>query len=107
MNNMIELQSVSKRYRIQKNTIVTALDDVNLSVARGEFIAVRGVSGSGKTTLLMIIAALLPPSAGRVVFEEKGNLYAMNGRERAHFRGHRLTACPFIILSEFDGAYYL
>ena len=37
---------------------VTALDDINISVARGEFVAIMGASGSGKTTLMNILTCL-------------------------------------------------
>ena len=39
---------------------VTALDDVNIAVARGEFVAIMGSSGSGKTTLMNILPASTP-----------------------------------------------
>ena len=50
---------------------VAALDDVDLTIASGELIALLGPSGSGKTTLLRVIAGLLSPDSGRVLFGER------------------------------------
>jgi putative ABC transport system ATP-binding protein len=50
-------------------TIVRALDEVDLEIEAGEFLALEGPSGSGKTTLLQILGALDRPSSGTVTFE--------------------------------------
>ncbi|MEV0057687.1 ABC transporter ATP-binding protein [Saccharopolyspora shandongensis] len=57
----IELQGVSRRFGS-----VTAVDDVWLDVADGEFLVLLGPSGCGKSTLLRMIAGLLPPTGGRL-----------------------------------------
>ena len=62
----IELERVTRRYRIGEVT-VTALEDVSLTVAGGEFTVILGPSGSGKTTLLNVIGALDSPTSGRLV----------------------------------------
>lgn len=49
------------------------LSDINLTVNRGEFLAVTGPNGGGKTTLLRIILRLLKPTAGKVVYLDNGN----------------------------------
>ncbi len=62
----IALRGVTKQYRRDQFTI-PVLQDLELTVAEGEFLALMGPSGSGKTTLLNLIAGLDRPTAGEVV----------------------------------------
>ncbi len=62
----LELRGVSKRYGR-----TTAVDDVTLSVADGELVALVGPSGCGKSTLLMLAAGLLEPDAGQVLVGDR------------------------------------
>jgi putative ABC transport system ATP-binding protein len=62
------LEGASRDYG-QDSMLVQALDAVNLTIRRGEFVAVFGSSGSGKTTLLQLLGALDRPTAGSVHFE--------------------------------------
>ena len=66
---MIALRGVSKRFLTEDDAEVVALRNVDLEVARGEFVAILGPSGCGKSTLLRLVAGLLPPSAGSVLVE--------------------------------------
>jgi putative ABC transport system ATP-binding protein len=63
-----ELKDASRSYG-RDSTLVLALDALNLTIRRGEFVAVFGPSGSGKTTLLQLLGALDRPSGGSVRFE--------------------------------------
>ncbi|MFQ5808386.1 MAG: ABC transporter ATP-binding protein [Armatimonadota bacterium] len=85
---MIELQNVSKVYQGADGE-VRALDDVTLSVAKGEFTAVRGPSGCGKSTLLLTVGAMVRPTEGRVLLDGQ-DLYALSPSHRARLRADRI-----------------
>jgi NitT/TauT family transport system ATP-binding protein len=62
----LNLASVSKRFRTPKGQSYTALNDLNLSVRSGEFLAIVGPTGCGKSTTLTLMAGLERPSSGEV-----------------------------------------
>lgn len=64
---------------------VIAVNDVNLSVAQGEFVAVVGSSGSGKSTLMHMLGGVDRPTSGRVLIEDN-DIYRMNDDKLAIFR---------------------
>jgi putative ABC transport system ATP-binding protein len=63
-----DLEGVARSYG-EGSTLVAALDSLDLTIPRGEFVAVFGPSGSGKTTLLQLLGALDRPSGGSIRFE--------------------------------------
>ena len=65
---MIKLQNLSKVYRTDEVETV-ALDNINIDIDAGEFVAVMGPSGCGKSTLLNIVGMLDTPSSGHYVFD--------------------------------------
>lgn len=71
------------------NSQVTALDGIDLSVEKGEFVAVVGASGSGKSTLLHILGSVDRPSSGRVLVEGT-DISAMNAKDSAIFRRRKV-----------------
>ncbi len=84
----LTMQSITVEYNLRGQTI-KALDDVNLSVASGEFLALVGPSGSGKSTLLQVLGGILSPAAGKVEIDGT-SLYDLTADERAIFRRTRL-----------------
>ena len=67
--NVIEVNGVSRLYRLKSGGEVRAVDDVDLLVQKGEFLTVIGASGSGKTTLLNLLGGLEKPTVGRIVVD--------------------------------------
>jgi len=67
---MYRLQGVTKTYR-QKNRTVPALTDVDLTIPKGQLVAVQGPTGGGKSTLLQMLGALDRPSAGSVLLGDQ------------------------------------
>jgi len=68
---MIRLKNITKKYELNKNNIVTALDNISLDIKDGELVVLKGVSGSGKSTILSLIASLSKPTTGDVVVNNK------------------------------------
>ena len=66
---LIEMRAVQKEYRLGETRVI-ALKQVDLSIKRGEFIAVWGPSGSGKSTLCNLVGLTDSPTAGTVRFED-------------------------------------
>jgi len=65
---MYELCGVTRRYR-QGPSVIAAVDDVDLCIDEGDFVAMTGPSGSGKSTLLTLLGGLDRPTGGQVIFD--------------------------------------
>jgi NitT/TauT family transport system ATP-binding protein len=65
---VIQLQSVSKSFRLVDGSARSVLDGVDFTLHEGEIVAMLGQSGSGKSTMLRIMAGLLPADGGRVLY---------------------------------------
>jgi putative ABC transport system ATP-binding protein len=76
-----EVRGVGKAFN-RGSVVINAVQDIDLSIEPGEFVALEGPSGSGKTTLLQLLGALDRPSSGRVFFE---------GRDLAELRDAELA----------------
>jgi NitT/TauT family transport system ATP-binding protein len=70
-NPMIQLKRITHTY-VTKNEAVTAVQDINIDIFKGEFISLVGPSGCGKSTILSSIAGLLEPTGGTI--QIKGEL---------------------------------
>lgn len=62
---MIQASDLTKQYKINK-IIINALQNVSLSIGKGEFVAINGSSGSGKSTLLHMLGCIDRPTSGKV-----------------------------------------
>ncbi len=85
---ILELENVSKHYQMG-DTIIRALDGVNLKVNAGEFVAIMGHSGSGKSTFLQVASMLAQPSSGKILLREK-DVTLYNEVERARLRNKEI-----------------
>ncbi len=82
--SLLELQGISKIYGNIK-----ALQDIHLTVERGEWLAIMGPSGSGKTTLMNIIGCLDSPTGGTVVLDGV-DISTLNARKLAELRRDKI-----------------
>ncbi|HVX58520.1 MAG TPA: ABC transporter ATP-binding protein [Candidatus Saccharimonadales bacterium] len=88
MAAVIELKNITKTFKLGDETL-NALDNVNLSVQAGEFVAVVGPSGSGKSTLANIIGGLDKPTSGSVVIDEQ-DLSHVRDRALSDYRNQHI-----------------
>ncbi len=88
MHPVLQVSDLRKRY-VLGDTEVRALDGIDLTLERGEFVAIMGPSGSGKSTFMQIAGLLDTPSSGRYRFEG-ADVGALDADERAAIRSRRL-----------------
>lgn len=84
---MIALRKVTKIYPTRPS--YKALNNIDMDIKKGDFVAIFGKSGSGKTTLLNIVGTLTRPTSGEVFVNGK-NLISLNERELAKFRNREI-----------------
>lgn len=85
MEKIFEVKSVSKIFGKGRNLQVNALTQVNVTIEKGEFLAIVGPSGSGKSTLLNIMGGLDYPTSGRVILAGK-DIEDLSGNQLSDFR---------------------
>ena len=86
---MIEVENLTKRYYVGSDEII-AVDNVSLSIKKGEFVSILGHSGSGKTTLLSLIGGLTRPDTGRVIIDNT-DIWSLTDNELSEFRNMKLN----------------
>lgn len=87
-NIVIKTENLTKNYFDGEN-VIHALQDANISIYRGEIVAIMGPSGSGKSTLLYILGLLQPPTSGTYLFKGE-DILQFTPEEQAHFRNLEL-----------------
>jgi putative ABC transport system ATP-binding protein len=85
---MVRLEGITKVYPMG-NRSLSVLNGVNLSVSRGELVAIMGPSGSGKSTVLNLLGCLDKPTTGKYFLENR-EVSRLSGRELAHIRANKI-----------------
>lgn len=85
---IVRTENLSKTYGSGEN-LVRAIDDVNLKIEKGEFIAIVGPSGSGKSTLLHLLGGVDNPSSGKI-FIDGNDISKYSSKELALFRRRKV-----------------
>ena len=88
MMNILETRNLKKYYG-KEDTLVKALDGVDLNVEDGEFVAIVGTSGSGKSTLLHMLGGLDRPTSGTVIVDGK-DIFSLKDEALTIFRRRRI-----------------
>ena len=89
MERIIELKDICKSYFIGDNEELKVLKNINLTVNKGEFVAIVGASGSGKSTLMNIIGALDKPTSGSYMLAGE-NIAEMKDKELSKIRNSKI-----------------
>lgn len=102
---LVHLQGVSKAYRNPTETTVV-FQDLDLDLHQGEITCLQGPSGSGKSTIISLIAGLMVPDSGQVVFDGR-DVSELSDTERSRLRGTRIgtvlqsgNLLPFLTAAE-------
>lgn len=85
---VIELRNITKEYG-EDDTLISALNGINLTIEKGEFLAIMGPSGCGKTTLLNILGLLDSATEGEYLLSRKP-VTSLSARKRADIRSRRI-----------------
>ena len=88
--SILEIKNLSYKYGVGTPFEIAALDNINLSVEKGEMLAIIGHTGSGKSTLIQHFNSLLKPSEGKILLDGKD---INESRESAHKARFRVGLC--------------
>ena len=101
MKELVKLKNVSLTYQT-KTSETLAIDNLNLSIYEGEFVAIVGPSGCGKTTLLNCISTIDKVTAGEI-FVDGENITKLKGNKLNKFRRDKLG----FIFQDFNLVYHI
>src|SRR5258706_438858 len=101
-DSLIEARDVHKSYTMGRRSL-EVLRGVNLSMQRGDFLALRGASGAGKSTLLHLLGGIDAPNAGEIWFLGK-NIARMSGLSRSRWRNKKVGFIfqAYLLFPELD-----
>ncbi len=68
---ILEGKNLTVKFDMPNNTCITVIEDINIGLYEGEFVAILGASGSGKSTILRCLAGLIKPTSGKVLYHKK------------------------------------
>ena len=88
MKNILETINLNKHYG-KGESLVKAIDNTNIKIKEGEFVAIVGKSGSGKSTLLHMLGALDRPTSGKVLIDNN-DISNMKEEQLAVFRRRKI-----------------
>lgn len=88
MEEIIELKNISKVYKVGDNEF-KALDNIDLSINKGEMVVVLGPSGAGKSTLLNLIGGMDTPTSGKIIIDGK-NIAKYNENQLSEYRAENI-----------------
>ena len=84
----LHIENLTKTYTVDHETLV-GVDNISLSINKGDFLSIVGHSGSGKTSLVSIIGGILKPTAGRVLLEGV-DICTLDDNKLSEYRANRI-----------------
>ncbi len=86
--SFLHIENLTKTYTVDHETLI-GVDNISLSINRGDFLSIVGHSGSGKTTLISIIGGILKPTSGKVLLEGV-DICAFDDNRLSEYRSRRI-----------------
>ena len=86
--SFLKIENLTKTYRVDHDSIV-GVDNISLSINRGDFLSIVGHSGSGKTTLISIVGGILKPTSGKVLLDGV-DICTLDDKRLSEYRAKRI-----------------
>lgn len=81
---MIILENIQKHFTLGDGTVIKALNDINITINKGDFVTIIGSNGSGKSTLIKLISGIEQPTAGNILLNKR-NITRQSVEERSAY----------------------